>query len=198
MEPFLTWLSVLSTFFFFLNSVSWFWDHWTSRFQACFTGWHCKCSCQSLCSRPWEGSFALTIFSLCCFFPPLFFVLAILRIIETWKHFAKVKEPVTWITPSVLLFISFPDHYRWLQSLSPSVCVGVCVCVCLSFRLNTVTSMTNSIGHSYLGYGSSFRTGHYLYRWVWTNICYCHCEYICLGVSAFLFLGLWILADFRV
>jgi hypothetical protein len=94
MEPFLTWLSVLSTFFF-LNSVSWFWDHWTSRFQACFTGWHCKCSCQSLCSRPWEGSFALTIFSLCCFFPPLFFVLAILRIIETWKHFAKVKEPVT-------------------------------------------------------------------------------------------------------
>lgn len=81
--------------FVFLYSVSWFWDHWTSKFQACFSGWHCKCSCQSLCSGPWEGSFALTFFSLCCFFPPLLFVLAILRIIRTWKHFAKVKELVT-------------------------------------------------------------------------------------------------------
>lgn len=37
----------------------------------------------------------------------------------------------------------------------------------------------------FIGYGSGFTTRHFIHWWLWTNICYCHCEWNALDVSSF-------------
>lgn len=49
---------ILSIFLCF--AVPWLKDHWTSEFQACFSGGYCKSSRNKLCIRTWEGSLFVT------------------------------------------------------------------------------------------------------------------------------------------